>query len=148
MRSHGIANFPYPTVSGGAVSLKFAVPGYNPSTPRFEAASKVCGSSTGVEVGALPFAQVQPGTPRLPLEVAQGNVTGSFQTVLPTGAELHRFLIESGFALGVMAIVSIGLGWVVAGRVLRPVRAMTTTARHISEENLNQRLAVQGQPTS
>ena len=43
-----------------------------------------------------------------------------------------------------MALVSIWLGWVVAGRVLRPLRSMTATARHISEENLNERLAVRG----
>ena len=43
-----------------------------------------------------------------------------------------------------MAVVSIGLGWLVAGRVLRPLRAMTITARQISEESLDERLAVRG----
>jgi hypothetical protein len=67
-----------------------------------------------------------------------------FQATLPTPGELHRLLIESAVALAIMALVSIGLGWLVAGRVLRPLRTMTATARHISEENLNQRLAVPG----
>jgi signal transduction histidine kinase len=43
-----------------------------------------------------------------------------------------------------MAVVSVALGWVVAGRVLRPLREMTATARAISEDNLGERLAVPG----
>jgi signal transduction histidine kinase len=43
-----------------------------------------------------------------------------------------------------MAIISIGLGWLVAGRALRPVRTMSTRARGISEHNLNERLALEG----
>ncbi|MGH2871661.1 MAG: sensor histidine kinase, partial [Solirubrobacteraceae bacterium] len=39
---------------------------------------------------------------------------------------------------------SIALGWLVAGRVLRPLRAMTATARQISERNLHERLAIDG----
>jgi signal transduction histidine kinase len=58
--------------------------------------------------------------------------------------DLHQFLVWSWIALGIMAIVSIALGWLVAGRVLRPVRTMTTTARQISEHNLHERLALQG----
>ena len=43
-----------------------------------------------------------------------------------------------------MTVVSIALGWLVAGRVLRPLRAMTATTRQISERNLNERLALSG----
>jgi two-component system, OmpR family, sensor histidine kinase VanS len=57
---------------------------------------------------------------------------------------LHQGLIESGIALAIMTIVSIALGWLVAGRVLRPLRAMTATTRQISERNLNERLALRG----
>ena len=46
--------------------------------------------------------------------------------------------------LAIMTLVSIALGWLVAGRVLRPLRAMTATTRQISERNLNQRLALSG----
>jgi signal transduction histidine kinase len=41
-------------------------------------------------------------------------------------------------------VVSIALGWLVAGRVLRPLRAMTATTRQISERNLHERLALSG----
>ena len=57
---------------------------------------------------------------------------------------LHQGLIQSGIALAIMTVVSIALGWLVAGRVLRPLRAMTATTRQISERNLNERLALQG----
>jgi two-component system, OmpR family, sensor histidine kinase VanS len=57
---------------------------------------------------------------------------------------LHQGLIQSAIALAIMAIVSIVLGWLVAGRVLRPLRAMTATTRQISERNLNERLALAG----
>lgn len=58
--------------------------------------------------------------------------------------DLHQGLIESGIALAIMAAVSIVLGWLVAGRVLRPLRMMTATTRQISERNLNERLALAG----
>ena len=57
---------------------------------------------------------------------------------------LHEGLIESGIVLAIMTVVSIALGWLVAGRVLRPLRAMTETTRQISERNLNERLALTG----
>lgn len=57
---------------------------------------------------------------------------------------LHEGLIESGLALVIVTLVSIALGWVVAGRVLRPLRVITTTTQQISERNLNERLAFTG----
>ncbi len=63
---------------------------------------------------------------------------------LPTPEERKNLLVVSAFALGVMAVISIGLGWLMAGRVLRPLRTMTASARQISELNLHERLAVHG----
>jgi two-component system, OmpR family, sensor histidine kinase VanS len=57
---------------------------------------------------------------------------------------LHQGLIQSGIALAIMTVVSIALGWLVAGRVLRPLRAMTRSTRQISERNLHARLALSG----
>jgi signal transduction histidine kinase len=59
-------------------------------------------------------------------------------------AEMDTLLTQSGIALAIMAAASIGLGWVVAGRALRPVRTITATARRISAASLNQRLALGG----
>ncbi|HWF71897.1 MAG TPA: ATP-binding protein [Solirubrobacteraceae bacterium] len=58
--------------------------------------------------------------------------------------ELHNLLITSLLALGVMAVISIVLGWLVAGRVLRPLRTITAAARDISATSLDQRLALDG----
>jgi two-component system sensor histidine kinase VanS len=57
---------------------------------------------------------------------------------------LHQGLFRSLVVLAIMTVVSIALGWLVAGRVLRPLRAMTATTRQISERNLNERLALSG----
>jgi signal transduction histidine kinase len=58
--------------------------------------------------------------------------------------ELHQLLVQSGFALGIMVVISIVLGWLMAGRALRPLRKMTATAREISARNLHERLAIEG----
>jgi signal transduction histidine kinase len=60
------------------------------------------------------------------------------------GAQLSRLLTESGIALAIMALASIGLGWLMAGRALRPVRTMSSRARGISERNLHERLSLDG----
>ncbi len=59
-------------------------------------------------------------------------------------SQLDTLLTRSGLALAIMALASIGLGWVMAGRALRPVRTMSSRARGISERNLHERLAVDG----
>jgi len=59
-------------------------------------------------------------------------------------ADLHSLVIESAIALAIMAIISAALGWVVAGRVLRPLRTMTTATQEISEASLHRRLAMAG----
>jgi signal transduction histidine kinase len=58
--------------------------------------------------------------------------------------DLHSLLLGSIIALGVMTLASVLLGWLVAGRILRPLRTITNAARHISEESLDQRLALEG----
>jgi signal transduction histidine kinase len=40
----------------------------------------------------------------------------------------------------VLAVVAFGLGWLIAGRLLRPLRTITATAREISATNLRRRL--------
>jgi signal transduction histidine kinase len=59
-------------------------------------------------------------------------------------AELRRLLEMSGIALAIMTAISIGLGWLVAGRVLRPLRTITNAAQEISANNLHRRLALEG----
>jgi len=58
--------------------------------------------------------------------------------------ELNQLLTESGIALAIMTVVSIGLGWLVAGRVLRKLRTITAAARSISASSLHARLTMVG----
>jgi signal transduction histidine kinase len=58
----------------------------------------------------------------------------------------HQLLVKSGLALAIMAVLSVVLGWLVAGRVLRPLQTMTDSIRHISARNVHERLAVAGPP--
>ena len=74
-----------------------------------------------------------------PGQIAVG-IVGSDQRI----ADLHQLVIESSIALAIMAVISAGLGWLVAGRVLRPLRTMTATTRQISEASLHQRLGLRG----
>jgi signal transduction histidine kinase len=57
---------------------------------------------------------------------------------------LHRLLIEYLLALGVMTMVSVAAGWLLAGRALRPLRQITATARRVSGANLGERIALSG----
>ena len=76
------------------------------------------------------------------LPVGAGSVQAAFNA--QHSADLHSLLVWFAVALGVMAAVSVLLGWLMAGRVLRPLRQITATARHISEENLHERLGLAG----
>jgi signal transduction histidine kinase len=58
--------------------------------------------------------------------------------------DLRQFLLGSCMTLATMVAVSVLLGWLVAGRVLRPLRTITDTTRNISENDLQQRLALPG----
>jgi signal transduction histidine kinase len=58
--------------------------------------------------------------------------------------DLHTLVIQSAFALAVMAGLAVALGWLVAGRVLRPLRTITATARRISATSLHERLIADG----
>jgi signal transduction histidine kinase len=60
--------------------------------------------------------------------------------------DVHQLLVQSGIALGIMTMLSIVLGWLAAGRALRPLRHMTAMTQRISERNLHERLAVDGPP--
>jgi signal transduction histidine kinase len=58
--------------------------------------------------------------------------------------ELRRLLIVLGIALAIMAVISMWLGWFVAGRALRPLQTITRAARAISATNLHRRLSLKG----
>jgi signal transduction histidine kinase len=53
-------------------------------------------------------------------------------------------LITSAIALAVFAVAAAAIGWLLAGRVLRPLRTITAAARRISASSLHERLALPG----
>ena len=57
-------------------------------------------------------------------------------------AVLHELLTRSELALAGMAVLSVALGWFIAGRALRPLRVITAAAREISAASLGERLAL------
>jgi signal transduction histidine kinase len=59
-------------------------------------------------------------------------------------AVLHELLSRSELALALLAVLSAGLGWFIAGRALRPLRTITAAAREISAVSLSERLALTG----
>jgi signal transduction histidine kinase len=56
----------------------------------------------------------------------------------------RQLLVGSLVALLVLAVVSLLVGRLLAGQVLRPLRLITAATRRISADNLDQRLAVSG----
>jgi signal transduction histidine kinase len=62
----------------------------------------------------------------------------------PASQDVHRVIVSAALALAIMGVLSFALGWVVAGRLLRPLRTITAAARDISATNLHRRLALDG----
>jgi signal transduction histidine kinase len=57
---------------------------------------------------------------------------------------IRSMLLDSLAGLGAMTAAAVGLGWVVAGRALRPVHEITAAARRASEHNLRERVGLTG----
>jgi signal transduction histidine kinase len=106
-------------------------------------------------------------TPRIPprvqqalgqcLEAAQKGVAGVMRkcaAVYASGVQagaaaqrsttLTHLLTYSLLSLAAATLLAAAAGWVVAGRILRPVHRLTAAARAASEQNLSQRIALQG----
>jgi signal transduction histidine kinase len=70
---------------------------------------------------------------------SQGGVADAQQT-----SDFSSRVLVAIIGLAVMVLVSFVLGWLIAGRFLRPLRAITATARDISASNLHRRLGSSG----
>ena len=56
----------------------------------------------------------------------------------------HSLLGATALGYAAMVLVSLALGWLIAGRFLRPLQVITATARDISATNLHRRLGIEG----
>jgi signal transduction histidine kinase len=82
--------------------------------------------------GSTSVSRVEDGSPGGAIAVAQH------------GADIRLLAVASVVALAVMVVLSLWFGWLMAGRLLRPLRTITAKAREISASNLNERLGLEG----
>ncbi len=126
-----VSNTPFRFAIGGGAATR-------PSPPKFQ------------HVPVRAAARPPSGTFPKPIQKLLSTPSGR-RAILSVGSvqrisDLHQLVIESSIALAIMTIISAALGWVVAGRVLAPLRTMTGATQQISETNLHERLAMAGPP--
>ena len=85
--------------------------------------------------------QLVQATNHLAQAVHQMAQAGSIQAA-QRATDSHDLLVNSAIALGIVAVLALFAGWLVAGRMLRPIRTITSTARRISSTSLHERLAL------
>ncbi len=76
---------------------------------------------------------------RVPAHAGPAQVQAQLLRVL-----LRELLIRSGIALGIAGAAALGLGWLAAGRILRPLATITAATRRISAASLHERLGLPG----
>jgi signal transduction histidine kinase len=109
---------------------------HNLAAPNFRAKLQKAGLVPPPEAPFFGRFSFTPGSP-------EASVAAAVRNQLRSQA-LHQLLVECLFALGVMTMVSVGAGWLLAGRALRPLREITATARRVSSENLGERIDLVG----
>jgi signal transduction histidine kinase len=78
--------------------------------------------------------------------IEPGTVEQQFIDVeeLANQRSLERLRLYSLWGLGGLFVASLGIGWFVAGRVLRPIEEITEVARDIQATDLTRRIALDG----
>ena len=84
-----------------------------------------------------------PESPATQRELVQAHRLGAV-ALNASNTVLHQLLLFSLIALAIMVVASMALGWLLAGRVLRPLQTITTAARELSASSLHERLALAG----
>jgi signal transduction histidine kinase len=68
----------------------------------------------------------------------------AFQAQAQVNYDKEEILILCAVALAIIAVAAAAIGWMIAGRVLRPISTITAAARHIAASSLHERLALHG----
>jgi two-component system, OmpR family, sensor kinase len=104
------------------------------------------GSSTNTLRGEVQTARGEVRYLAVPVEIG-GSQRGEFVVTVNLGQEREEVQeavqIAAGVSLAVL-LVACGLAWVIAGRVLAPLRTLRTTAQAITETDFAQRIDVHG----
>ena len=104
----------------------------------------ISGAALLLITGALSFSRTQ-SVPAGPPAPASEQIARLQQQLDDAGRlQARQFLVGALTALAIMLVISLVLGRAAAGRVLRPLRAITAATRRISADNLHSRLAVTG----
>jgi signal transduction histidine kinase len=118
-------------------------------------------SASAVLHARVPAADVHPDgrydivSARMPVAIPQQlptppALTAAERARLLANAQVHvsydkrEIVIISAIALAGIAVAAAGIGWIIAGRVLRPLSTITAAARRIAASSLHERLALQG----
>jgi signal transduction histidine kinase len=94
----------------------------------------------GVETG--PPAGGAPAAP--PPDIAEVRKLVSEQAAAQRQAVLHDLLQSSLLTVFALCLLAVVLGYLVAGRMLRPLQTVTATARRLSESTLHERIGLAG----
>ena len=79
--------------------------------------------------------------------VANGQTVGTFAVTADLGAERREIADATevvAAVIGIVLVLASAFAWVVAGRILRPLRSLSDTARSITETDLARRIDVRG----
>ncbi|SNT65772.1 Signal transduction histidine kinase [Asanoa hainanensis] len=57
---------------------------------------------------------------------------------------LNSLVTRGGVAVGIVTVVGLWVGWLLAGRTLRPLTQITATARRVADRNLHERIGLSG----
>ena len=87
---------------------------------------------------------IHKGGKEVPLTGGQKQVTVRVSGLGQVALDKEQVLIAAGIALVVIAVAAVAIGWLIAGRVLRPLRTIAAAARRISASSLHERLALDG----
>jgi signal transduction histidine kinase len=100
----------------------------------------------GITPDLLEQLQRLPGRPEVLVDgIPIGRVLSEMQDEITRHA-LRQLAVRSALALGLMALLSLGMGWLLAGRMLRPLHEITSTARRLSASTLTERIDLRGPP--
>jgi signal transduction histidine kinase len=84
----------------------------------------------------------QPQEPPVLTAVQQARLLAEAQ--FQVSYDKREILIISASALAAIAVAAAAIGWIIAGRVLRPLTTITAAARRIAASSLHERLALHG----
>jgi signal transduction histidine kinase len=88
-----------------------------------------------------------PGAPPLeasPDELSQGRRIIDIMIRRASVDTLQTMLVASSVIVVLLTIAAGGIGWLVAGQALRPLRDITSTARRVADRSLHERIALAG----